>query len=514
MSRFHNSLRNSTVTMAGQIINLFVGFAVRLFFIRILGQDYLGVNGVMESMLTLLSVTELGIGTSITFALYLPIDQDDKPHIGRLMAFYRRTYYIIGFITLGAGLVLIPFMNFFTKGANGVPNILLIYLIFLLDTVIGYFFSYKQTLINAYQNYYVTSLSQDAFGLLKHLLQILCLIWFRSYFGYLIISLVTKLASNILLAKYCDRHYPFVKEYRKEKLSPEDKELMKKSVVSLIYQRAGASLVTGTDNLMVSWVSIAGLGIYSNYSLVVSTVNKLIYNVSRSIMGSLGNLLVQPDEEHKYKVYEEFVFANFCIYGIIGVGLAGCLERFIRIYAGDDWLLPTYITLCVTMNFVLNGLRQPNVMIIESGGYFNHMRPKAVAEVIVNLIVSLLFLVTFDMGIFGVLLGTTVSMVSVCIWWEALCVHKYAFHHSVWTFAWKYVRYLVLETAACFAARFVCDRIPLQGILGFLVCGCVSVAIGGIFFLLVLGPTGECRRFAARFLDKFRKKTGASDSDV
>ena len=68
--RFFNSLRNSALAFAGQIVAILMGFAVRWLFVHKLGQDYLGVNSVMESMLMILSMTELGIGTSVAFALY------------------------------------------------------------------------------------------------------------------------------------------------------------------------------------------------------------------------------------------------------------------------------------------------------------------------------------------------------------------------------------------------------------------------------------------------------------
>ena len=80
--RFFNSLRNSALAFAGQIVAILMGFAVRWLFIRNLGQDYLGVNSVMESMLMILSMTELGIGTSVAFALYKPIDENDEKRIG------------------------------------------------------------------------------------------------------------------------------------------------------------------------------------------------------------------------------------------------------------------------------------------------------------------------------------------------------------------------------------------------------------------------------------------------
>ena len=506
--RFRNSLRNSIVTLGGQLINLAVGFLVRMVFIRCLGKEYLGVNGVMESMLTLLSVTELGIGTSITFALYKPIEENDREKIGVLMSFFRRTYHVIGAVTLVAGLALIPFMQYFTRNAADVPHIRLIYLLFLGNTVLSYFFSYKRTLISAYQDHYINSLNQDLFGLLKHGLQILVMLLWRSYVGYLLINLICVFLSNCFISRYCDRKYSFVLEYRGRKLPAEDRALMKQSVVSLIYQKVGASLVTGTDNLMISWVGIAELGVYSNYTLVTTTINTLIYNVLRSITGSVGNLLVQADNEYKYRVYREFMFTDFCLFSVLAAGIAACMERFIVLFAGGaDWLLETPILAVVVLNFVLSGLRQPNVMVIEAAALFNRMRAKAVAEVVVNLVVSILFLVVFRMGIYGVLLGTTVSMVSVCIWWETWAVHHYAFGCSPRRFAARYLEYLLAAALSCGTAWWVNTRIPLEGVPGFVASGCAAVAIAGAVILLFFGRTEEFRRLLARFMRRPQAKT-------
>mgnify|MGYP000585678194 CR=1 FL=1 len=70
--RFLNSLRNSALALLGQVVSIVLGFGVRWVFVRQLGQEYLGVNSVMESVLMILSMAELGIGTSVAFALYKP----------------------------------------------------------------------------------------------------------------------------------------------------------------------------------------------------------------------------------------------------------------------------------------------------------------------------------------------------------------------------------------------------------------------------------------------------------
>ena len=302
--RFINSLRNSGFAFIGHIITILLGFVVRWFFVHKLGQDYLGVNSVMESMLTILSVTELGIGTSIAFALYKPIDGGDEKKVAALMALYKKVYHIIGIATAIVGPMLIPFMKFFTREAADVSGLVLIYILFLTNTVLSYFFSYKRTLLSAYQQNYINSLSEDLFAVLKYILQIVTLVVYQSYIGYLVINIVCTLGANAVISAVCNKKYPFLKKYKNEKLSKEDTAGLKKSIVSLIYQKVGAKLVTGTDNLMISYAKLSLMGVYSNYAMVISTVSRVVYNVLHSVMGSIGNLMVQKDSKHKNNVFE------------------------------------------------------------------------------------------------------------------------------------------------------------------------------------------------------------------
>ena len=502
--RFLNSLRNSAAAFVGQIVTIVLGVVLRWFFVHYLGQDYLGVNSVMESMVTILSMTDLGIGTSVTFALYKPIADGDEKRVGALMAFYRKVYMVIGFGTALLGPFLLPFMRFFTREATDVPHMTGIYLLFLANTALSYFFAYKRTLLSAYEENYVNSITEDTVAVFKYLLQGMFLFFARSYIGYLSVSLAATLVTNLIISHSCDRKHPFVKKYHHASLYPEDKAQLKTSIVSMLYQNIGAKLVTGTDNLMISYAKLTLMGIYSNYAMVVSIAARIVYNVLHSIMGSIGNLMVEEDNAHKSKVYEEFFFATFCFYCLLSVGFAGCLERFLLIWAGDGWLLGPSITFIVILNFFLNGLRQPNVVIIEAAGLFNKMRAKAVSEVIVNLVVSLLFLIVFDWGIYGVLLGTTVSMVSVCIWWETGAVHRFALHTSVKRFWRQYAGYLVFCAGVCFVTYFLCRKLPMQGIPGLFVSGVISVALFGAALLVCYGRTGRFRSLAGRFFDKLK----------
>ncbi|MBQ7902041.1 MAG: hypothetical protein IJ365_08790 [Clostridia bacterium] len=500
--RFKNAVRNSVVAFVGQLLNVFLGFGVRTLFIRYLSKEFLGVNGVMESMITLLSVTELGLGTSIAFALYAPVNSGDEKHICSLMNFYKKTYRVIGIATIVLGAVLVPFMRFFAKEATSVPHLNLIYIIFLANTALSYFFSYKRTLLNAYQENYITSLCEDIFAVVKYIVQAVVLVVLNSYIGYLVTNLVFNFASNALISAVCSKRHPVASEYKDEKLSSEDKALLKKSVVSLMFQKVGGSLVNGTDNLMISYVGIALMGVYSNYSMIISIIERVVNNVMRSLVGSVGNLMVQRDADHKYKVYEEFAFTTFCLFFFISAVLAGCMERFIALWAGSDWVLSPNVTFVVIMNFFLQGTRHPNIAIIDTAGLFNKIRPKAVFEVLVNLVVSFLFLVVFDMGIYGVLFGTTVSKLGVCIWWEAWAVHKYSFEMSLSVYAVKYLKSAAVTAAGCFASYYIAGALPVGGFAGLVLAGLVSAFVCIALVLIVYGRSHEFRGMTARLVKR------------
>ena len=113
--RSENSVKNSLAAIVGQAISLIFGFVTRIVFVRVLGEAYLGVNGVFYSVLSLLSLTELGLGSAITFALYRPLADKDDESVGRIMNLYALAYRIVAAVVMAIGLLLIPFLGYLTR---------------------------------------------------------------------------------------------------------------------------------------------------------------------------------------------------------------------------------------------------------------------------------------------------------------------------------------------------------------------------------------------------------------
>ena len=82
-SRTDNSIRNIMIGIGSEVFILVITFLSRTLFIKILGAEYLGINGLYSNILTILSLAELGIGNVVVFSLYKPIKNNDEQKIGR-----------------------------------------------------------------------------------------------------------------------------------------------------------------------------------------------------------------------------------------------------------------------------------------------------------------------------------------------------------------------------------------------------------------------------------------------
>ena len=139
------SVMNTTVAFLAQTLAIFMGFFTRVVFTRTLSEGYVGINGLFTDILNILSLSELGVGTAITYALYAPIARRDIKKQQILMRMFRNFYRVTaGFVVL-AGLCLIPFLDILMKDRPDVNHLIIIYLLYLLNSVVSYLLIYKNT---------------------------------------------------------------------------------------------------------------------------------------------------------------------------------------------------------------------------------------------------------------------------------------------------------------------------------------------------------------------------------
>ena len=146
-SRTEYSTMNTVVAMISRIAAILMGFVTRVVFTHTLSESYVGINGLFTDILNVLSLTELGVETAISYALYRPIAQGDIRKQQILMRMFRNFYRITAGFVLLAGLCLIPFLDILMKDRPDVNHLIIIYLLYLLNSVVSYLLIYKKTLM-------------------------------------------------------------------------------------------------------------------------------------------------------------------------------------------------------------------------------------------------------------------------------------------------------------------------------------------------------------------------------
>lgn len=491
--RLERSVKNSSAVFIGQMLSMGLSFLTRTVFMYSLSRDYLGLNGLFTSFLSLLSLSELGIGTAITYALYKPLATGDEEQISALMNLFSKAYRIIGIVIAIAGVLLYPFIDFFVKDIPDVSHIGVIYGMFLANTALSYFFSYRRTLITADQRDWINTVNQSIFLIIQNVLQILLLLLTKEYLLYLSAQILCTVLCNAMIFRKSDRLYPFLRRNRDKRVSPETFRGIRKNVAAMLMHQISSVVVTGTDNMLIAWANIALLANYSNYTLITQTLTTILRQIFSAVTASLGNLVATEDISHQRRLYGRIFFVNFWLYGFFAAALGVMLDPFITAWAPDGYLLSGTTTLLIVVNFYLFGMRRTNIMYIDACGLFWPLRYKGIAEAAVNLIASFFFLAVLDMGIDGVLLGTVVSSLTTNFWWEPLVVVGKQLQERISRFFLKYLAYTLLALAGYALARWLCTFIPGSGWMAFFIKGVVSTISINLLFAAVLWRTDGAR---------------------
>ena len=210
IERTKNASRNITFGILLKIIQIVIPFLLRSAMTYFIGFQYLGLNSLFTSVLQVLNLAELGVGSAMVYSMYKPIVDDDTKSICALMKMYRLYYRVIGLIVLLSGLILLPFLPKLIKG--NVPadiNIYVLYLLNLSATVLSYWlFAYKNSLLQAHQRTDITSKVMLITNMFQYVLQFLVLWLFKNYYLYVIVMLFTQALTNIITAIIVSKMFP------------------------------------------------------------------------------------------------------------------------------------------------------------------------------------------------------------------------------------------------------------------------------------------------------------------
>lgn len=481
-----NSIRGSIFGILYKLIGIIFPFVIRTIIIYFLGSDYAGLGSLFISILSILSLSELGIGSAMVFCLYKPINDENYELVSRYMAGFKIVYRIIGLVILVLGIVVLPFVPYLIAG--DVPNDINVYILFsvyLTNTCISYFFfSYRTSLLNAYQKSDLVSNAGTISSLFLYIAQIIVLIVFKNYYFYISFLPISTVLNNVFIYIFSRKYYLKLSSYSYVKY---DRGLMKglfKNVGFLFGHRLGSVLIASLDNVVISSIlGLVQLTIFSNYFYVIVSLNAIFDIVMSALLFSLGNFLVNNNALDKYKLYKNLTYIIQMVTIFCSICLLCLYQDFIFIWVGpENQYKDFYVIILFALYFYSSKFRIMGVTFKDAAGMWKNDFLKPYVGIILNIILDILLVNLI--GAPGALISTIFIFFFIYYPWETYVLFKDMFMISPLRFILKNIIYFIFGISLACGIYFL-SNIFIVDSLGLFVIKLLIVALITILSLVV-----------------------------
>lgn len=493
-SRTINSIKNSFVSIAYNCVTIFITFFAQTIFIKTLGTEYNGVKSLFLNILSMLSIVELGFGTAIVYNLYKPIIDNNNEEIKVIVNFYKKVYRIIAIVIFVLGLIVSLAIPYIVGDTDINENLYLIFILFLLNSVSSYLFSYKRSILYADQKNYIINIVELIFNIFKNVFQIFILVLFKNFILYLLIQIIMTILSNLTISVIVNKKYPYLKNLKDVKdLDKNTSSEIIKKVKGLMLHKLGTFFVTGTDNLLISiGLGIVQVGYYSNYNMIITNVALIFKTMISSVTASIGNLLASTKDnlDKNLKTYNAIVLINSWLYCFGMVSIYNLAEPFITLWIGKEYLLSSFVLLILVINFYTNGIKQASNIFKEAAGVFYEDRLIPIIESILNILFSILFMYFF--GLAGVFIGTICSSLLLLLYSYPKYVYKKVLKGKIINYFKLHGFYTFVCSIVFMIVTYLISKISFDVlIVELIVKGIICLILTNLLYLLIVIRTKD-----------------------
>lgn len=448
-SRSKNVFLNVFFGYIAQFGILILSFISRRIFVNFLSADYLGINGLYSNILSVLALAELGLGNVTQFFLYKPVAENNYAKVASLFKYFKKLYKGIAVSVMLLGLALIPFLKYIINSDLKINELIVYYILFLLNSVLTYFSAPHIALLAANQDNRLHKLVTLLTNFILQFAHIAVLFIWKNYVIYIVATLLSTIFNVIILNIICYKRYPYIKQ-KASKTEVNSSQIIN-SVKSTFFYKVGAVIVNNTSNIMISiLVSTAAVGLYSNYYMVVSGIQGFITIITTSLISSIGNLSAHGNKERMHSVFNVMLlFYNF-IATVGGIGFYLLFNDFITIWLGKEYLMDNSVVFVIALNFYLTTAVSPIWMYRESNGLFDKVKYLMLTVALLNIVFSLIL--GNLCGVLGVLLAPALAKIASQVWYEPRILFKGVFGVSqkhYWILQLKYLGLSVISLGLC-----------------------------------------------------------------
>jgi O-antigen/teichoic acid export membrane protein len=506
------SLLNVIVAISFKFILLILSLISRRFLIRYVGNEATGLFSLYTSIVGFLAVAELGVGSAITFCMYKPIVDNKKDEVAALYHLFTKLYLIIGGIILVAGFAIMPFLPYFAKDYADIDiNLYWTFALMLTSTVLSYMFSSKSSVINAYKNNYITTTINSLGNIIRYILQIVIVIFTKSFELYLVATIISVLIEWLLTSLVFNKKYKEIKQIR-AKVNEDTKHEVVKKVKAMFMHKIGGLLVNTADSIIISaFIGVVILGKYSNYTTIMTAMTGVITLFFSPLTSVIGHLCVKSDKEEVKKYFNFFYTFNFILGIVFFLGYYSIIDDLIVICFGNDLEMAKSVSMVITINYFIQFMRQATLLFRDATGLFYYDRWKPLFEGISNVVFSIGFVYLFsylfgdEFAVVGVIVATIITNIFICHIVEPHVLYKYEFESKTYKYYLKNYSCIASFVAALFLLNFLMrsnDNVWIE----LLINGFISVGISCVFILVFILIDKDFRFYIKKFINKVKNR--------
>lgn len=416
-NRKKNTLRMTITGFVYVIASIVFPFLIRTLMIYKMGDDYAGINTVLLSIISMLNMTELGLGSVIVYFLYDPIARGDIIRTGAFLNVLKKVYGFIALFVLMIGIAVIPFLKIIIN--DDIPydaNIYASYLLFLSSSLVLYLgFPEADMLFNAYQRGDIVNNIKLISSIIAYMLQIVSIVILHSFVCYFAAILIQSVV--IICFRYYEKKQKYPNIVVKGDITSVEKTEIKKRVLSVVGHQMDEKFLSSIDNVILSYFcGLSVVTIYGNYMYVVSALGMFFNVLFNSITLTMGNALVTDSKESNYNRFRKIMVLNSALVAWMFICMLCIYSEFMNLWMGNR-LFPVETVILFCLYFFVMQIRRTVITFKNANGMWWEDRYKPYVSMIVNLLLDIVLVNII--GVNGALISSILSIALIEIPWES-----------------------------------------------------------------------------------------------
>lgn len=384
-----------------------MSFILPRLYLENFGSEVNGVLSTIKQIFAYMTLLEAGVGLASTQALYKPVAENNYKKTGEILAatngYYRRTGIIYSAIVLVIAVV----YAFIIPTAISSRVLFAIVILNALPQLFSYFVQAKyRILMEVDGRKYIINNSETVLQLLSNICKILVLVFTDSLVLIQLVYCFLALLQLLYLYVYARKMYTRLDM----KSKPDFKAISQRK--SVLVHQVSAMVFNNTDIILLSFLcDFKAVSVYAIYNMFFSQIQIFAASITSGFNFALGQMFHTDRNEFDrcYSVYETFyIMASFIIYTLMAVFLLPVIQIYTKGINDAEYSNPLLLFLFVIMNLLANG-KLPSNHVLEFAGSFRETRSHAVAEMVINIAVSVFAILKW--GICGAVAGTIAALV-------------------------------------------------------------------------------------------------------